>query len=169
MPPGTPSEPVSVCAMNGSVRATPADSSARLARAQSATFAGDATQRSATRGLVSQSVTTRSEPGNGSGRSTMLLTTVNILVVAPMPSVIVTTTATVKAGALRRVRTANRRSRRKASICLIPLLARVLKSCHQDAARSREIRTDFAAGFPAAGPSVRPWDERSRERTNRAI
>ena len=53
----------------------------------------------ATRGLVSQSVTARSEPGKGSGRKTMPLTTVNMLVGAPMPSIVVTRTAAVKAGA----------------------------------------------------------------------
>ena len=113
MPPYTPVDSPSLCAMNDSVRATPADSSVGLASAQSATFDGEATHQSRTGGLVSQSDTTRSESGNGSGRNTMLFTTVNMLVVAPIPSAIVTITAAVNDGALRSVRTAKRRSRRR--------------------------------------------------------
>jgi hypothetical protein len=90
--------------MNGSLRPTPALSSARLALTQSATFAGEAPQWSPMLALVSHSISAREESGNGSGRSTIRSTTVNIADVAPTASAIVATTAAVKEGVLASVR-----------------------------------------------------------------
>jgi hypothetical protein len=92
--------------MNGSLRPTPALSSARLALAQSATFAGDAPQWSPILALVSQSISARAESVNGSGRSTIPFTTANIADVAPTASAIVATTANVNDGVLASVRIA---------------------------------------------------------------
>jgi hypothetical protein len=124
---------------NDSVRASPADSSVRLAFAQSDTLGGDAMQRSGTLGFVSHNMTTRVDSGKGNGRSTMLSTTVNMLMVAPMPSAIVITTAAVNAGAFSSVRAANRESRRIAGATEFRLSAGVRNGHHDRDAESRSF------------------------------
>lgn len=123
--------------MNGSVRATPALSSERLARTQSATFIGDASHQLPMLGFVSHNTTARSESGNSNGRNRTPSTTVKMAVVAPIPSAIVPMTAAAKVGAFASVRKANRTSCRTSIVLAletIPIAAEGQVACHRQRA-----------------------------------
>src|SRR5215216_2757114 len=74
------------------------------------------------RGLMPSKSTIRSGSGNCSGRNNTEFTTVNIAVVAPIPSASVETAITRNPGRLRKLRTPYWRSLISVSICVNPWL-----------------------------------------------
>src|SRR5262245_32422045 len=110
--------------------------------------------------LVSHTITSRSGPGYGSGRSTTRSSTVKIAVVAPTPSARATSAAMVKPGARRSCRQPNRRSCRRVSIeCSAALDVPADRLVEQDSADDR------CRGLRAGGLSQRTLrDERVSDR-----
>jgi hypothetical protein len=81
------------------------DSNDRASRRQSRKLAG-ATHRAGLSGLVSHAITSRSDSGNGSGRSTTAFITEKMAVFAPIPIARETMAASARMGCRRHKRSA---------------------------------------------------------------